>query len=85
MEVDVEPSEKPQVLFSDYTRIGEESEDDKLSIASGATSEVSSIPAVNTPVLKSTATLVQRSKDYADQLELILNHFQHSTAAGKLN
>ena len=29
------------------------------------------------PVLKSTATGVLRSKDYADQLQLILEHHQH--------
>jgi len=80
---------QPQVLFSGNdgdegnTRRNHYATDyvtDDMSVddVDDGSSDVSSIPAVSNPVLKSTATGVLRSKDYADQLQLIINHFQDS-------
>ncbi|XP_063725430.1 coiled-coil domain-containing protein 178-like [Symsagittifera roscoffensis] len=77
----------PQVLFS-----GNDGDDDyngmnvyygarhTLNDDDDASSDVSSIPGASHPVLKSTATGVLRSKDYADQLQLILEHHQHGAS-----
>ena len=66
-----------QVLFHDEpTEIGgvEKGDDTEIEIGSNS-SEVSSIQVFDPPILKSTAKGVQRSRDYAQQLELIIHHF----------
>ena len=66
-----------QVLFRDQpTEIGSIDNGDEMKMEIGSTSsEVSSIQVFDPPILKSTAKGVQRSKDYAEQLEQIINHF----------